>query len=111
MRQAGIIAAGALYALANHRERLVEDHDNAKALAKGICHLPGVVLDPAHVETNIVLLGVTGVAAREVATKLADTGVAVLATGTNAIRAVTSLMVSREDVERAIEAFAVVLDS
>jgi len=111
MRQAGIIAAGALYALENHRERLVEDHDNARTLAKGVCDLPGVVLDPVHVETNIVLLALSGMAAKDVAAKLADAGVAVLATGPSAVRAVTSLMVTREDIDQAVEAFVNVLDS
>ena len=54
LRQAGIVAAGALYALDHHVERLAEDHDNARTLARGLAEIPGIELDPAQVETNIV---------------------------------------------------------
>src|SRR5215470_3435896 len=72
MRQAGIIAAGGLYALRHHVDRLAEDHDNAKAFARGIAALPGVALDPAHVETNIVIFDVTapGLTAQALADRL-----------------------------------------
>ena len=53
MRQAGIIAAGALWALDHHVERLAEDHEHARRLAVGLAGLPGVDLDPGAVETNI----------------------------------------------------------
>jgi threonine aldolase len=109
MRQAGIIAAGALYALENHRRRLADDHDNAMALARGICHLPGVVLDPVHVETNIVLFDVTGMPAAMLAAKLAEAGVGVLATGPKTVRAVTNLMVSREDIDKAVAKLSAIL--
>ncbi len=109
MRQAGIIAAGALYALDHHRDRLAEDHANAKVLAEGIAPLPGVQLDPADVETNIVLLGVTSMPAKDLAAKLAEAGVGVLATAPDKIRAVANLMVSRDDVTATIEAFRTAL--
>jgi threonine aldolase len=109
MRQAGIIAAGALYALDNHRKRLVEDHANAKALANGIAALPGAEIDPACVETNIVIFQTRSVPAAEVAAKLAQAGVLVLATGPRAIRAVTHLDVSAEQAQRAIGAIAAAL--
>jgi threonine aldolase len=54
MRQAGIIAAGALHALEHHRARLAEDHTNARTLADGLSLLPGIELDPASVQTNLV---------------------------------------------------------
>jgi threonine aldolase len=60
MRQAGIIAAGGIFALRHHVSRLSEDHANARRLAEGLCKLPGVVLDPASVETNIVLFELNG---------------------------------------------------
>ena len=106
MRQAGIIAAGALYALRNHRERLAEDHANAKALAAGLAEMKGIDLDPADVETNIVLFGVTGCPAGELVQRLAASGVLVLATSADHIRAVTNLMVDAADIERAIDVFA-----
>ncbi len=54
MRQAGVIAAAALVALEEMRDRLVEDHRNAKALANGLAQIEGVRIDPAKVVTNIV---------------------------------------------------------
>ncbi len=56
MRQAGIVAAGALWALDHNVERLAEDHANARALAEGLAEIDGVAIDPATVETNIVYL-------------------------------------------------------
>src|SRR4051812_12594937 len=58
LRQAGIVAAGALYALEHHVERLADDHANARALAEGLAALPGITLDPADVESNIVIFEV-----------------------------------------------------
>jgi threonine aldolase len=111
MRQAGIIAAGALYAIENHRNRLAEDHTNARALAEGLCSLPGVVLDPASVETNIVLIHVPGVPAPKLALALNDAGLRVLAVGPNTIRAVTNLMVKPEQIPQAVDIFKRVWES
>src|ERR687894_1234048 len=63
MRQAGVLAAAGLYALDHHVERLAEDHENARALARGLSELPGIELDHAAVETNIVRFGVADAAA------------------------------------------------
>src|SRR5439155_5396313 len=60
MRQAGIIAAGGVYALRHHVKRLADDHANARRLAEGLAALPGVRLDPTTVETNIVFFDLTG---------------------------------------------------
>src|SRR5688572_8735021 len=54
MRQAGVIAAGALYALENHVERLADDHRNAQVLAEAIRDTPRLTLHPPEVETNLV---------------------------------------------------------
>src|SRR5713101_8224220 len=72
MRQAGIIAAGGVYALRHHVDRLAEDHEHARIFARGIAGLPGVALDPAHVETNIVIFDVTapGLTAQALADRL-----------------------------------------
>ena len=105
MRQAGIIAAGALYALENHRERLGEDHANARRLAEGVAELPGVEIDPATVETNIVYFHVTAMPADEMVEKLSAGGVGVLALGPDTVRAVTNLSVSAGDIDEAIRAF------
>ncbi|PZO15642.1 MAG: low-specificity L-threonine aldolase [Leptolyngbya foveolarum] len=106
MRQAGIIAAGALYALEKQRDRLTEDHDNAQLLAQGLQSMGGVEIDLASVQTNIVNFDLPERSAAEVAKGLAQREVAVLATGPHRIRAVTNLMVSRVQIERVVEAIA-----
>jgi threonine aldolase len=105
MRQAGIIAAGALYALEHHRARLAEDHANAGQLAEALAGIRGVELDPKTVETNIVIFSVTTMPAAKLAEELGKKNVLVLATGPETIRAVTSLMVSGDDIREAIDAF------
>jgi threonine aldolase len=110
MRQAGIIAAGGVYALRHHVKRLAEDHANARRLAEGLAKLPGVVLDPATVETNLVFFDVNGpLAAAAVVEGLLARGVRMGAMGPRTIRAVTHLDVSAEQIERAIEAARAVL--
>jgi threonine aldolase len=103
MRQAGIIAAGALYALEHHRQRLRDDHANARRLALALATVPGLHLNAAEVETNMVYFDVTTMPATDLVAKLAAAGVLVLATGPNRIRAVTSLEVTHDDVARAGE--------
>ncbi|MEL6470505.1 MAG: low-specificity L-threonine aldolase [Cyanobacteria bacterium J06623_4] len=106
MRQAGIIAAGALYALQHQRDRLADDHDNAQKLAQGLQDIKGISIDVAAVETNIVNFEVTHHSAAEVVKSLAQAGVGVLASSPNKIRAVTNLMVSSAQIARAIEEIA-----
>ncbi len=109
MRQAGIIAAGALYALEHHRARLTEDHANAKRLAEGIAAMPKATIDLEAVETNMVYFDVPALPATDLADRLGAAGVWVLPTGPHTIRAVTNLEVSAENIERAIEAIGQVL--
>ena len=104
MRQAGIIAAGALYALEHHRDRLAEDHVNAGKLAEGIAELPGIEVNPAEVETNIVVFRVTSMPAERLVGSLQAAGVSMLARDTSTIRAVTNLTADGEDIERAVSA-------
>jgi threonine aldolase len=63
MRQAGIVAAAGLHALDHHVDRLADDHTRARRLAEGLAALPGVEIDAATVETNIVIFGVPDVPA------------------------------------------------
>jgi threonine aldolase len=102
MRQAGIIAAGALFALRQHRDRLAEDHANAKSLAFGLAAVSGLDADPAEVETNMVRFRVRSLQAQRLVDRLRAQGVLVLAVGPDTIRAVTSLMVSSEDIQAAV---------
>ncbi len=101
-RQAGIVAAGALHALENHRVELVLDHEKARLLARVLLSLPGVELVLEDVETNILRFGVPGGAA-EFVDSCCKQGVAMLVAGDNHVRAVTHRDVSMEDVERAGE--------
>jgi threonine aldolase len=102
MRQAGIIAAGALYALRNHRTRLAEDHANAKALATGLAEVSGLEAHPEEVETNMVRFRVRAMPAAQLAEAMTQRGAWVLAVDRETIRAVTNLMVSREDIPAAV---------
>jgi threonine aldolase len=109
MRQAGIIAAGAVYALRHHVDRLAEDHANAKVFGRGISSLPGIALDPAHVETNVVIFDVTapGLTAKTLADRLlAEAQVRLSVMGERRLRAVTHLDVTRQQVEAAVEGMA-----
>lgn len=106
MRQAGVIAAGALYALENHVERLAEDHANAQVLARAVEETEGLSLESGPVETNLVWVAVDpalGTAA-DVVARLRAVGVLVSALGPQVLRACTHLDVSRGDVEIAAEA-------
>lgn len=110
MRQAGIIAAGGVYALRHHVERLAEDHANARRLAEGLAEIPGITIDPSTVETNIVFFDVsgTGLDAATWAAALLEHGVRVGPTSPTRIRAVTHLDVNRDGIERALAAARVV---
>jgi threonine aldolase len=103
MRQAGLLAAAALYALDHNVERLAEDHENARRLADEIAELPGIKLDPETVETNIVIFEVEPRlgSAEQFAARLHERGVWMFATAPTRVRAVTHLDVSRAQIDRA----------
>jgi threonine aldolase len=107
MRQAGIVAAGALYALEHHVERLAEDHANARVLAEGLAELPRVSIDPSAVETNIVIFEVPD--AIETCGTLWQQGVQLGPLDARRIRAVTHLDIDRAGIERALEKLRAVL--
>ncbi len=105
MRQAGIVAAAALYSLDHNVERLAEDHANAKRLAEGIVGLPGVAIDVAGVETNLVYFELGDDAkldAPAFCEALKARGVRMGAMGPRLVRAVTHLDVDRAGIETAI---------
>jgi threonine aldolase len=102
MRQSGIVAAAGLYALDHHVDRLADDHGRARRLAEGLAPLPGVDLDAATVETNIVIFGVPDAPAFCAALERADVGM--LPVGPDRVRAVTHLDVDDAGIERALEA-------
>lgn len=112
MRQAGIVAAAALHALDHHVERLAEDHANARRLAMGLSTIPGVRIDPATVETNLVYFELDdGMAldAPRFCAMLSTHGVRMFALGPRLVRAVTHLDVDASGIDLAIEATREVL--
>jgi threonine aldolase len=107
MRQAGILAAAGLYALANNVERLAEDHANARAIAETLAASASFVLDPASVQTNIIVFeladapGVPDAAAFVAACR--ERGVLLNAFGARVVRAVTHLDVDADACRRGAE--------
>ena len=107
MRQAGIVAAAGVYALRHHVDRLAEDHDRARRLARGLSSIPGLTVDPDRVETNIVIFDVsrTGISGEEFGSRtLASHGVRFSVLGPHTVRAVTHLDLPPDGVELALEA-------
>ena len=100
MRQAGVVAAAALYALEHHVDRLAEDHVLAARLAEGLQGLPGLTVEPP--QTNIVFADLEGERATGLMEHLKSRGV--LATGLYRLRFVTHLDVDAEGVDRAVAA-------
>ncbi len=103
MRQAGIIAAGALHALEHHRNRLQEDHDNAQRLRDGCQSCGPLSIRGDRVDTNIVICEVDPewISADKLTATLDERGVRCLAIGPQAIRFVTHLNVNTSQIEAA----------
>ncbi len=105
MRQAGVLAAAALYAVEHNVDRLADDHRRAGALAEGLADIAVFAVEPP--QTNIVMVDVVdeGVAAAALTDLLEEAGISVHAVGPRRIRAVTHLDLDDADVERALRAF------
>jgi threonine aldolase len=103
-RQAGMMAAGALYALEHHRERLAEDHANAGRLAAGLAETPGIDVMP--VATNMVFFGVTSMSVDDFCAAWSERGVVALPVSADSIRAVTHLGITAADIDKALAAAA-----
>ena len=105
MRQVGILAAAGLIALEEGPDRLADDHENAKALARGLAEIDGISLDCKTVVTNIVIFDITGTGktSTEITVALKTRGVLAVGFGSQ-IRMVTHLDVTRENIERVISA-------
>jgi threonine aldolase len=103
MRQAGIIAAGALYALEHNIPRLAEDHANAQIFADSVRATEGLTLTTDTVDTNMVIFEVDPAiaTAQELAELLGQAGVLVLTMGPTRVRVVTHLDVTEEDMHQA----------
>jgi threonine aldolase len=102
MRQAGFLAAACLYALDHHVARLVEDHENARVLARRLAEIPGVRIELDRVETNMVYADLP-VDAPAFVTRLRAAGLRVNSVGPHTIRLVCHLDVDRAACERAAD--------
>jgi threonine aldolase len=112
MRQAGILAAAGLIALQEMPARLHEDHANAKLLAESLAQIEGVSIDPATVETNIVIFKLAdGLSAAHLAAQLKARNIFCSAVGPQTIRMVTHHDVTRQDCLAAIEALTAELEA
>jgi threonine aldolase len=113
MRQVGIFAAAADYALDHHYERLADDHANARLLADRLAASPAIELDPAAVQTNIVVFRLADGApdAPTVVAVAREAGVLIVAFSARTIRAVTHLDVTREQVLEAAERIVAAAES
>jgi threonine aldolase len=104
MRQAGILAAAGLIALEHGPSRLHEDHAMARMLAEGVAGIPGIEIDLATVQTNIVIFDVsdTGKSSTEITAALKEQGVLAGTVNPQLIRFVTHLNISKAQCERAL---------
>jgi threonine aldolase len=107
-RQVGIAAAAALYAIDHHVGRLAVDHANARKLAEALARLPGVIINPQEVDTNIVIFEVdpARMTPVDVVIQMAKRGVMMFPFGPTKVRCVANLEVSSDGIETAIGAFA-----
>ena len=105
MRQGGMAAAGALYAIEHHIDRLAQDHRHAQVLAQAVADTPGLRLDPPEVETNIVFIEVERdfATAREVAATLKQHGILIQVVAAQTLRACLHLDVTAAQAEQAAE--------
>ena len=114
MRQAGIIAAAGIVALERMVDRLAEDHTNARALAEGLAKRPGLSVDLASVQTNIVIFRVerggtaaaSAAATAELVAGCTARKVKIHAIGPTSIRCVTHKDIDAEDIARTLDAVA-----
>lgn len=106
MRQAGVIAAAGLVALDTMIDRLAEDHALAARLAAGLAGIPGVVVEPVSLRTNMVMFRTEELAHPELIARCARRGVRLAELGHGQLRAVTHHGVTAEDVDRAVDTVA-----
>jgi len=108
MRQAGVLAAAGLIALEKHPAKLIEDHRNARFLAETLARLPGLRVDLVRVQTNIVIVDVSGsgLGAAEFSQRLKSLGVLINPIDDRQLRLVTHSDASRQDCQQALSAIA-----
>lgn len=106
MRQVGVLAAAGLYALERNIDRLAEDHERARRLARVLNERDWAVIDPAEVETNIVIPRLLGVEPGRIVEAAAERGVAFFPFGPDKLRLVTHKDVDDEGIDYACEVLA-----
>jgi threonine aldolase len=106
MRQAGVLAAAGIVALNEGVGRLAEDHANARRLAQRLATVPGLRMDPAQVQTNILILDTDPFNARDVVARMDAHGVKANPVGPSRFRLVTHRMVTAADVDDAADRIA-----
>jgi threonine aldolase len=102
MRQAGIIAAAGIVALNGMVDRLAEDHANARTFAEGLANIPGIVVDPSVVESNMVFFDAADGDNTRLVEAVAAEGVLLSGSDDGRIRAVTHYGISSEDIDAAL---------
>jgi threonine aldolase len=112
MRQAGVLAAAGIVALDKMVDRLAEDHANAKRLAAGLAEMPGIDIDPATVETDIVIFALLrdDITPQELSDRLREQGILLLPTEGRRLRAVTHYGIDTAAIDQALAAFRRILD-
>jgi len=110
MRQAGVLAAAGILAITEQVQHLQKDHDNAKELAKALSDIPGLELDPASVQTNMVFITAKKGSQESLTKALADEGVLV-AGSRDSLRLVTHFDFKQDQVEQVVAAFSRALQS
>ena len=105
MRQSGILAAAAIYAMENNVNRLKEDHIRARTLAEAVNEIPGFVVNLRTAQTNIVVIDTSlcGRSAPELAEEMFEQGIKMIAFSPTRIRAVTHFHITDNDIDRTIE--------
>lgn len=106
MRQVGVIAAAGIVALEEMVDRLAEDHRNARRLAEGLARIPGILLDPSRIQTNIVIFRWQGGPVSQFLKALEEQGVLASHAGEDQVRMVTHYHIGPQDIDDALEAVA-----
>lgn len=102
MRQAGILAAAGIYALERNFERLAQDHEHAKYLATSLKKIPHVIVQPDHVQTNILFFGIKNMSAHVLAEHLKKKHIWLFPLKDEEVRAVTHMGITREQMDHVV---------
>lgn len=109
MRQAGVLAAAGLLALKEGTARLAEDQQRCQRLAEGLAALPGITVNPAPIQSNILFMCREGASPEDYqnhASSLAEKGVKLFDIGERGLRAVVHRQIDDSAIERALEIFS-----